>query len=412
MQRLRARRHRIQHVRPRTTLPREFLVPERYRAVCPCFIYFSAAVTVLFGSLVLVAACFTLGRVLYGHSHFFMDSDALEAPDDVVARLIEQARAATISASEAPAKPAFTPAQVNAALTTKKTIIVDDDTVRQNGDFSRRQLQAFQDLVPGKVRGVTVFRMTEDHFFAQALSTYMVGEGAAGKWCKGLVVDDALIMNAGTHVALNTVPVIEPKIFVLYPVKVPATSSEPARLALNASDRAAMSDAGVPLIRIIEVDSAFGARKSLDNLTATIVVHIPDISALPVAETKDGRIVLAAMAIPVEQYRDDVLVQGLPSLAKSMAKVLRYGPSDRPKGSDFFSYWWRPWNFEAQNIKLFALGFISERKAADRKLRIHRLTSSAPSENPATATASKQSKLNQGSGKRQQQEPASPKKPD
>lgn len=246
----------------------------------------------------------------------------------------------------------------------------DADTVIAPAGVTKAQLDLYQKLVPGKLRAVTVVRMTEDKFFVEAVAGRLMAAPDGAAWCRGMAVDPNLIVAAGSVVALSQIPVIEPQIFALVPDVAAGADGDAPRLVMHDADRARLRTAGVSTERIEEVADAFGRRSTVDNRAASIVVHVPRAPALPVAALAEGRTVLAAFAIPVDTYRDDVLLQGMPSIVASMIAQL----GDRPAKAAYYAYFWQPWSPAAQNIKIFGLRYMSAADVAARKLHTHLIT--------------------------------------
>jgi hypothetical protein len=312
------RRERHRRRIARTRAPGDVWVPERYRAICPILIYASSAAVVLTGAVVLVALAVLVALSL---------SSATKGP--------------TMTDAKVDAPPEITPAKI----------------------------RALQQHVPGTIRSVSVVRLPDDKFFCEALANAALAPDAEPGWCKGLAADPALIFAAGSVVALAQVPVIQPVIYVIEPVLHDAGG----RLTMADADRERLVKAGVSRRRVHEVARAFEARKEIDRRIASVIVQLPAIDALPVADLPEGRTVLAALVIPADQYRDDVMLQCMPAFVDSMLRQLGTGASARPRKTAYVSYWWQPWSIEAANVKIFAVRYATAADVGARKLVIQRI---------------------------------------
>lgn len=230
-------------------------------------------------------------------------------------------------------------------------------TTRRAEGVTQQDEELVRKVVPGDIRSIERVRFSEDRFFLDGMSQLDLGA-----WCSGAAINTDLIRQCAAELNLQQLPVIQPKIYVLYP--------DPETHVLRQSDFKTMVEDGVATERIAAVAAVFLRRKTPMN-TAEILVHLPPLKELPVVSVDGRRTVVAALAAPVDQYRSDVLTQTMPAFISAMLVALGSGHS---ADAEYLEYWYAPWSVAAPNVKIYAMRYASKQYVIKNKLRVQSIS--------------------------------------
>lgn len=204
-------------------------------------------------------------------------------------------------------------------------------------DLTSTERAALETWLGAPLRSVQEVRLPEDQYFLEGL------KASSPATFRGALVNLDLVREAATQVDLSTVPVLEP-------------------LVVHLGGEADEHDGHVQRLVAAGFSHDELAAIAMSTRQRTKFVFLPRAAALPVVATGSdrGRTIVAALAIPCGMDRVLTLMQAMPQFAVQMMTQLG-APSDREL---YIEYWFEPMSVQAQNVKVFALRFATDKRRA------------------------------------------------